>query len=195
MRKLVFATRNHGKLREMRQIVDLPDVELMCLDDLSGIPEIEETGLTFSENATLKARAAMEWSGLPAFADDSGLEVDALGGDPGVYSARYGGCRLSGIDLLLKNLAGVPLCERTARFRCVVAFMEPLDIRPKLFQGTCEGLIINAPRGSNGFGFDPVFYTDELGCTLAEASAEDKNRISHRGKALREMVDFLRNSA
>jgi XTP/dITP diphosphohydrolase len=191
--KLVFATHNRNKLREVRQLLDLPSVELLGLDDLPGMPEVEEDGSTFAENATLKACGVSSWSGLPALADDSGLEVDALDGEPGVYSARYGGPGADAIDLLLHNLEGVPTGKRTARFRCAVAFVDPCNPgRVKLREGICEGFITEAPRGSNGFGFDPVFYMDELGCTFAEAPAEAKHGVSHRGKAIRLMADFLR---
>jgi XTP/dITP diphosphohydrolase len=193
MDKLVFASHNRNKLREVRQLLDLPGVELLCLDDLPDMPEIEETGSSFAENAVLKARGVSEWSGLPALADDSGLEVDALDGEPGVRSARYRAPGISGVELLLRNLEGVPTGNRVARFRCVVAFVDPARPgRVKLREGTCEGIIAMAPRGSNGFGFDPVFYSEELGCTLAEAAPGDKNRISHRGKAVRAMAEFLR---
>jgi len=192
MERLIFASHNRNKLREVRQLLDLPNVELLCLDDLPGMPDIEETGSTFAENAILKARGVSEWSGLPALADDSGLEIDALGGEPGVRSARYGGPGADAIDLLLRNLEDVPTGKRTARFRCVVAFVDPGNPgRVKLREGTCEGIITEVPRGSNGFGFDPVFYMDELGYTLAEAAPEDKNRISHRGRAVRAMAEFL----
>lgn len=190
MSKLVFATHNLGKLREVRQLLNLPQMELLCLDDLPDMPEIEETGKTFAENAILKARGVMEWSGLPTIADDSGLEVDALNGRPGVYSARYGD-GMSGVDRLLGELDGVSYAFRTARFRCVVAFVDAQDNDLILSEGSCEGLITMAPKGFNGFGFDPVFYSDDLGCTLAEADPEDKNRISHRGKAMRQMAGKL----
>lgn len=193
MVKLVFATHNRNKLREVRQLLDVPGLRLLGLDDLPGMPEIEEDGSTFAENAVLKARGVSDWSGLPALADDSGLEVDALGGEPGVRSARYEAPGIGGTELLLRNLEGIPMRDRTARFRCVVAFVDPGNPgRAKLREGTCEGIITMAPRGSNGFGFDPVFYMDELGCTFAEAPAEAKHSVSHRGKAVRAMAEFLR---
>jgi XTP/dITP diphosphohydrolase len=191
--KLVFATHNRNKLREVRQLLDLPkNTKLLSLDDLPDMPKVEENGSTFIENAFMKAREVSSWSGLPTLADDSGLEVDALNGEPSVYSASYGGLGIDAIDLLLHNLEGVPLGKRTAHFRCVVAFVDPYNPgKVKLREGVCDGIITETPRGSNGFGFDPVFYMDELGCTFAEASAEEKHKVSHRGKAIRLMAQFL----
>lgn len=196
--RLVFATRNRGKLSELRQLLALDGVEVLSLDDLP-VPEIEEDGATFAENALLKARGVMEATSLPALADDSGLEVDALDGAPGVHSARYAGPGASDADrveLLLENLRGVPPERRTARFRCAVAFVDPRDPgSPRLHEGSCEGRILDQPRGEGGFGYDPVFYVEELGCTFAEARPEDKNRLSHRGRAMRAMVEELRRLA
>lgn len=195
-RALVFATRNKGKLRELRQLLSLDDVDLLSLDDLPEVPEVEETGETFAENAATKAREVMEATGLPALADDSGLEVDALDGAPGVHSARYAGPGATDeqrFELLLRNLQGVPDVERTARFRCVVAFADPEQPgHVELREGSCEGLILLAPRGQGGFGYDPVFYVEELGQTFAEAAPQDKNRLSHRGRAMAAIADFLR---
>ena len=153
--KLVFATRNGGKLRELRQLLDLEGLEILSLDQLPDAPEIEETGETFADNATLKARGIMEATGLPSLADDSGLVVDALGGAPGVHSARYGGPGATDADrveLLLKNLDGVEEARRTARFRCVVAFADPENPESvELHEGSCEGRILTrrgAPAGS-----------------------------------------------
>lgn len=199
MRRLVFATRNRGKLRELRQLLtpgDFPGgVELLGLDDIQ-VPEIPETGETFAENAEAKARGVMQATGLPALADDSGLEVDALDGAPGVRSARYAGPDASDADriaLLLRSLDGVPARRRSARFRCVVAFVDPADPdRVHLHEGSCEGQILEAPRGSGGFGYDPVFFAPELGQTFAEAPPEQKNRLSHRGRAMRSLIAELR---
>lgn len=195
MRRLVFATRNRGKLAELHQLLALDGVELLGLDDIE-VPEIEETGATFAENATAKAQGVMQATGLPALADDSGLEVDALDGAPGVRSARYAGPDASDADrvaLLLRNLGGVPTERRTARFRCVVAFVDPAaPDQVSLHHGSCEGRIIEQPRGSSGFGYDPVFYVEELGQTFAEAAPADKNRLSHRGQAMRGLVQELR---
>jgi XTP/dITP diphosphohydrolase len=191
MDSLVLATHNRNKLREMRQLLDLPHVRVLCLDDLPGMPEIEETGTTFAENAILKARGVMEWSGLPTIADDSGLEVDALDGRPGVWSSRYGSPNISGLEKLLYEMEDIPLGERIARYRCVIAFVDVPDNGADLCEGSCEGLILYEPRGCNGFGYDPVFWSEELDCTFAEADPDDKNRISHRGKAMRQMAKGL----
>lgn len=194
--KLVFATRNKGKLRELRQLLQLDHLEILALDDIPGTPEVEEDGDTFAENATKKAREIMEATGLPALADDSGLEVDALGGAPGVHSARYAGEDATDgdrINLLLSELQGVPHEQRTARFRCVVAFADPrAPGHVALQQGACEGHILTAPQGENGFGYDPVFYVEEFQQTFAQIPAQQKNSISHRGRAMALMAEHLR---
>jgi len=194
--RLVFATRNQGKLRELRQLLALDGVEVVCLDDLPAAPEIEETGATFADNARLKAEGVMQATGLPSLADDSGLEVDALDGAPGVHSARYAGPGATDdqrLDLLLEHLREVPAGRRSARFRCAVAFADPA--RPgavELCEGSCEGRILFDRRGSGGFGYDPVFFVEQLGQTFAEAAPEQKNRISHRGRAMVRMAAYLR---
>jgi len=197
-RRLVFATRNQGKLRELRQLLsDLPGLQVVSLDDLPGAPEVEEDRDTFAGNATKKAVETMRFCGLPVLADDSGLEVDALDSAPGVRSARYAGEGASDadrIDLLLRNLRGIPEARRTARFRCAVVLADPA--RPQgeveLREGACEGRILTEPRGAGGFGYDPVFLVPGEGLTFAELSAGRKNAISHRGRAVRAMVDYLR---
>ncbi|MFN3652044.1 MAG: XTP/dITP diphosphatase [Armatimonadota bacterium] len=181
--RLVVATKNPGKIRELRALLaDLP-VELLSTE---GMDEVEETGSTFAENAELKARAAASWSGEWALADDSGLEVDALDGAPGVHSNRFAGENTTEAqrnERLLQLLQGVPAEQRTARYRAVVAIAAP-DGRIWLTEGACEGVIVNVPRGEGGFGYDPHFYLPEFGCTMAELPPETKNRISHRGRAL-----------
>ncbi len=196
--KIIFATGNRGKLSELTQLLGyVHDLDLLTLKDLPGAPEVVEDRDTFAGNAAKKAQEIMEYANMPALADDSGLEVDALDGAPGVYSARYAGEGASDEDrlrLLLKNMEEVPEGMRTARFRCVVAFVEPNapdDV--KLCSGSCEGIILKAPRGHNGFGYDPVFFSPELGMTFAEAAAESKNRISHRGQAMQEMARHIRS--
>ena len=196
--KLLFATGNQGKLRELRQMLGyIHELELLSMADIPGLPDVVEDRDTFAGNAEKKAREIMAATNLPVLADDSGLEVDALDGAPGVYSARYAGEGASDLDrlrLLLKNLQGVPEGMRTARFRCVVAFMEPSQPeKVKLCHGSCDGVILEAPRGDNGFGYDPVFFTPGLGATFAQAEAEAKNRISHRGQAMMEMARYLRH--
>ena len=195
--KLLFATNNQGKLRELRQMLGpIHELDLMSMGDFPGLPEVVEDRDTFAGNAEKKAREIMAATSLPALADDSGLEVDALDGAPGVYSARYAGDSATDeerLQLLLKNLRGVPEAMRTARFRCVVAFVEPN--RPdhvQLCHGKCEGIILEEPRGKNGFGYDPVFFSPELGVTFAQAEGEAKNRISHRGQAMMGMARHLK---
>lgn len=192
MSRLLFATRNRGKLAELRALVAPHGIEVDSLDDVDAPGEVEEDGETFTANAEKKARAALAATGLPALADDSGLEVDALDGAPGVRSARYAG---PGQDdaannaKLLAALAGVPDARRTARFRCALAFVDGAGTLT-VAEGTLEGRIGHAPRGAGGFGYDPLFLLPD-GRTLAELSAAEKNAISHRGQALRKMAPHL----
>ncbi len=193
MTKLLLATGNDAKVREYRNLLrDLPfDVVTPSDEGLTGV--VEEVGCTLEENAALKATALAADSGLLALADDSGLEVDALGGEPGVLSARYAGEGASDEDrirYLLSKMKDVPWPERTARFRCVIALANP-EGDVLLCNGECPGAITLEPRGDHGFGYDPVFYVPELGRTMAELSPEDKNRISHRGRAAREAHHIL----
>jgi len=185
MSDLLIATRNPGKLREFAQIFADLGMNLRSLDDLGISAEIEETGTTFAANAQLKAEGYMRLSGLPALADDSGLEVAALDGAPGVYSARYGGVTgVAQLDYLLQQLEGVPVEARQARFVCVIALARPGGAT-EFVAGTLSGEIAPAPRGTGGFGYDPVFYLPEAGKTLAELPPEHKNAISHRAAAAR----------
>jgi XTP/dITP diphosphohydrolase len=183
----LVATHNPGKVREYREIlVDLP-LDVTYLDAEGVTEEVDETGVTFAENAILKATIYARLSGMLTWADDSGLEVDALDGAPGVYSARYAGPGASDADRyrkLLAALADVPWARRTARFRCTVALAEP-DGDVRTADGACEGVIAFGPAGSNGFGYDPVFYMPERDATMAQLDAEVKNVISHRGRAAR----------
>jgi XTP/dITP diphosphohydrolase len=191
--KLLFATRNRGKLAELRQLTAELQLEVLSLDDVE-VPEVDETGTTFAENAELKARAVCKATGLPCLADDSGLEVDALDGQPGVHSARYAGPGASDrdrIDKLLRALQDLPDQRRTARFRCVIAYVVTPDAPAVFAKGSVEGRILHAPSGDGGFGYDPVFYVETLGCTFAEARPEQKNQLSHRGIAMREMAKLL----
>jgi XTP/dITP diphosphohydrolase len=193
-RTVVLATGNAGKLREMREIMAPWDVEVRSVDEYAR-PTVDETGLTFVENALLKARHAAAASGLPAIADDSGLEVDALRGAPGIRSARYAGPDASdeaNNERLLRDLAGTEPRERTARYRCAMVFLRwAEDPAPLIAQAAWEGTIAHAPRGSGGFGYDPLFLVDEGARTAAELTAEDKNRRSHRGQALRRLIEAL----
>ncbi len=193
-RRVVLASGNKGKVREINQILAGLHIEVVPQTDFD-VPEIEETGLTFVENAILKARNAARHTGLPAIADDSGLEVDALKGAPGIYSARYAGPGASdeaNLQKLLAELKDVPEAERTARFQCLMVYMEhELDPTPVICQGTWEGRIAFEPAGENGFGYDPVFFVPAQNCTSAQLPPETKNRLSHRGQALRLLVEAL----
>ncbi len=194
MRKIVLATGNPGKVREFNAVLADFHLEIVPQSAL-GVPEAAETGLTFVENAILKARNAARHTGLPALADDSGLAVDALDGAPGIYSARYAGHGASdrtNLDKLLAELLDVPEARRTARFQCVLALLHhPADPIPLICQGTWEGAITFAPRGANGFGYDPVFLVMDQGKTSAELEPAVKNRLSHRGQALAQLVRTL----
>lgn len=185
--KLVLASKNAHKLAEMQTILGQLGLEVVLESDVGVDVEVEETGTTFEENALLKARAVMEASGMAAIADDSGLMVDALHGEPGVYSARYGGLDTDAARtaLLLDRLRDVPMEQRTARFVSAIVCALP-DGRVVTARGCCEGTILTAPAGQNGFGYDPVFYVPELGMTFAQADGAEKNAVSHRGNALKE---------
>ena len=192
-RKLLIATHNAGKLRELAELLGGIPYQLVSLSDVGIVEDVEETGQTFEENAALKAETYRDLSGLPTLADDSGLEVDALDGEPGVRSARYAGEDATDADrvaLLLRNLADAPSEERTARFRCVIA-VAASGQRTRLYDGACEGLIVNEPRGDNGFGYDPVFLVSGEGLTMAELPSERKNAVSHRAVAARKAAGDL----
>jgi XTP/dITP diphosphohydrolase len=192
-KRLVVATANLGKLREFRSLLAGLPYELSSLAEL-GLPSPAETGSSFLENATLKARHAAASSGFAAVADDSGIEVDALGGAPGIHSARYAG---AGADdsannaKLMNALRGVPAEQRRARYRCALVLVETLDAAPITAEAAWEGLILDAPRGSGGFGYDPYFWLPELDKTAAELTPDEKNRLSHRGKAMRALREAL----
>lgn len=205
VRKLVIATRNRGKLREFRRLFEGLPYEVLSLGDVGIESDVEETGSTFEENAILKARAYAGMSGELTLADDSGLEVDALDGGPGVKSARYSGQGdEANNDLLLKNLRGVEGESRSARYRVVLALVDPdasggPPVTPVTEEGVCEGVIAPAPAGDNGFGYDPLFFVSPPGSfggrTMAQLSAEEKDSISHRGVAARAMASVLREMA
>lgn len=193
-KKIVLASNNKGKVREIGQLLAGFNMEVLPQSEFN-IEEVDETGLTFVENAILKARNAAEHSGLPAIADDSGLEVDALKGAPGIYSARFAGVGASdeqNLQKLLADLQDVPEAERTARFQCLMVYMRHgTDPTPLICQGTWEGIITNEPKGESGFGYDPVFFVPTHNCTSAQLPAETKNELSHRGQALRLLIDAL----
>ncbi|MDR2877905.1 MAG: RdgB/HAM1 family non-canonical purine NTP pyrophosphatase [Chromatiales bacterium] len=186
-RRIVLASGNAGKLREFSALLAGSGFEFVRQSDLH-VPEADETGLTFVENAIIKARNAAEHTGLPALADDSGLEVDALAGEPGIYSSRYagpGGDNGANVIKLLAALKDVPHAERTARFRCLIVYLRhAADPTPLICQGTWEGHILDAPRGNGGFGYDPVFLVPSYECSAAELPAKIKNQLSHRGQAM-----------
>ena len=193
-RRIVLATGNAGKLKEIREIFSGVDVGIVAQSDFDT-PEAIEDGLSFVENAIIKARNAAVHTGLAALSDDSGIEVDALNGEPGIHSARYAADDESNIQRLLRELEGVPEEKRTARFQCVMVYLRHAnDPVPVIAQGAWEGKILMSPQGQGGFGYDPVFYVPELDCSAAELSAADKNRLSHRGKALGQMLDYLASS-
>lgn len=196
MQKVVLATGNPGKVRELADLLADFGLDVVAQTAL-GVEPAEETGLTFIENAILKARHAAQITGLPAIADDSGLAVDALGGAPGIYSARYAGPQASdqqNLDKLLVALQDVPPGRRAAQFHCVLVYMRHAqDPTPLVFHGCWAGEIALAPAGAGGFGYDPIFYVPELGCTAAELTRDEKGAVSHRGKALKLMLAAMSN--
>jgi XTP/dITP diphosphohydrolase len=193
-KRIVLASNNPGKVREINQMLGGLQLAVVLQSDFK-VPEVEETGLTFVENALLKARHAARHTGLPAVADDSGIEVDYLNGAPGIYSARYAGKSASdeqNLRKLLADLDGIPEAERTARFQCLMVYLRhEFDPTPVICRGTWEGRIALEPHGANGFGYDPVFFVPTHGCSAAELPPEVKNKLSHRGQALRKMVEAL----
>ncbi len=196
--RIVLASNNLGKVREIGQLLADQNIEVLPQNNFD-VPEAEETGLTFVENAILKARNAAHYTGLPAIADDSGIEVDALKGAPGIYSARLAGVDASNeenLQKLLQELKDVPENKRAARFQCLMVYMRhENDPTPLICQGTWEGRILFEPTGTGGFGYDPVFYVPEHNCASAELTPEDKNRLSHRGQALRQLLAALKQMA
>ncbi|MCD7864724.1 MAG: XTP/dITP diphosphatase [Clostridiales bacterium] len=186
-KRIIFATNNKNKMTEIRQILDDPDWEILSMREAGIELDIEENGTTFEENALIKAQAVSAYCDEIVLADDSGLEIDYLNREPGVYSARYGGRDTSyeiKNQMLLDRLQGVPRERRTARFVCAIAAVVP-GRDPMVVRGTIEGYIGEKPAGENGFGYDPIFYVEDLNCSTAELSPEEKNARSHRGNALR----------
>jgi XTP/dITP diphosphohydrolase len=198
MKQIVLASSNPGKVREINRLLAGLGLQVHTQSEY-GIVDAEETGLTFVENAIIKARNASRHTGLPAIADDSGIEVDALNGAPGIYSARYAGPGASdqaNLEKLLDALQDVPEARRSARFQCLMVYLRHAeDPTPIICQGTWEGSILTEPRGENGFGYDPVFYVPTHGCSSAELAADVKNSLSHRGQALRRLVAALQQAA
>lgn len=193
--RLLVGTGNPGKAQEFRELLDGLPVELVTPSDIGLDIEVEETGDTLEENALIKAQAYANAGGMTTLADDSGLFVDALGGEPGVHSARYGapdaGTDEDRVQLLLRNLADVPEEERDAAFRCVIVIAEPDEDIVRMAKGELRGIIGQSPRGTNGFGYDPVFVVREYGKTVAELDSETKNALSHRGRASRSAREII----
>lgn len=195
MLTLLLATTNVHKLNEFRAIFQSLPFTMLSLRDIQLDMDVEETGTTFEENAIIKARAYARAANMLALADDSGLEIDALGGEPGVYSARFAGRETpyeERFRLILERLRDVPLSQRTARFRCAIALAEPSGFI-QVVDGSIEGVIAQEPRGKNGFGYDPIFFVREFGMTTAEMAPEEKHRISHRGRAAEAARRLLEN--
>ncbi len=196
-RQIVLASNNPGKVREIAQLLATLDLSVLPQSQFD-VPDVEETGLTFVENAILKARNAARKTGLAAIADDSGLEVDALDGAPGIHSSRYAGVGSSdqaNLDKLLQALTDVPQGDRSARFQCLMVYLaHEHDPTPLICQGAWEGRILFEPRGDNGFGYDPVFFVPTHNCSSAELPPEIKNELSHRGQALRKLIEALRSN-
>ncbi len=192
---LLVATHNQGKVREFREMLSDLQIEFVSLDELGVTMDVEETGSTFRENALLKARAYAQETGLLTLADDSGLQVDALHGDPGIYTGRYGGAGLTHEEryrYLLANLTAVSPTERTATFRCVIVLISPEGTLLGEAEGVCPGMIAQEPQGEGGFGYDPIFYLPDRQQTMAQVGATVKHQISHRGQALRQIEPLLR---
>jgi len=198
MTQIVLASNNQGKVREIGQMLAELKLEVVPQSTFN-IEDAEETGLTFVENAIIKARHASAEAGLPAIADDSGLEVDALKGAPGIYSARFAGKDASdeqNLQKLLSELENIPEAQRTARFQCLMVYMRHAqDPTPIICQGTWEGIITMEPKGNNGFGYDPVFFVPDQQCTSAQLAPKVKNQLSHRGQALCLLVEALGHSS
>lgn len=193
MKKVLIATNNKGKAKDFEALFKPFGIEVLTLNDIEQDIDVEETGVTFEENAILKAETVSKLLGVMVISDDSGLEIDKLNGAPGVYSARYAGSLKSdeaNIEKVLTELQGVPETERTARFRCVLAVAGP-NQKTVTFSGSCEGKILTGKRGTNGFGYDPIFYLPQMDRAMAELSPEEKGQISHRGAALQQLKEHL----
>jgi len=198
MEKIVLASNNAGKVKEIHSLLKDFDIDVVSQSEFD-VDSVAETGLTFVENAIIKARYAALKTGLPAIADDSGIEVDALNGAPGIYSARFSGEDANAKDnnkKLLESLKGIPKEQRTARYQCVMVFMRhAADPTPIIATGSWEGIILESAKGSGGFGYDPLFYVPTHQCSAAELSAELKNKLSHRAKALVSLLHKLQEAA
>jgi XTP/dITP diphosphohydrolase len=193
VREIIIATKNAGKVKDFETLFSPKGFKVKSLLDFPEIEDVEETGVTFAENATLKAEAISSALNKPVIADDSGLAIDALNGEPGVYSARYAGENKddnANIEKVLQKLNDVPFEKRTARFHCALAIAVP-GKRTEIVEGTCEGHILEEKRGKNGFGYDPIFFVEKWRCSMAELSKEQKNQISHRANALKKLAPLI----
>ncbi|MGB3565817.1 MAG: XTP/dITP diphosphatase [Priestia megaterium] len=193
MREIIIATKNAGKVKDFETLFSPKGFKVKSLLDFPEIEDVEETGVTFAENATLKAEAISSALNTPVIADDSGLAIDALNGEPGVYSARYAGESKddnANIEKVLQKLNDVPFEKRTARFHCALAIAVP-GKRTEIVEGTCEGHILEEKRGENGFGYDPIFFIEKWRCSMAELTKEQKNQISHRANALKRLAPLI----
>ncbi|MEI2326839.1 XTP/dITP diphosphatase [Priestia megaterium] len=193
MREIIIATKNAGKVKDFETLFSPKGFKVKSLLDFPEIEDVEETGVTFAENATLKAEAISSALNKPVIADDSGLAIDSLNGEPGVYSARYAGENKddnANIEKVLQKLNDVPFEKRTARFHCALAIAVP-GKRTEIVEGTCEGHILEEKRGENGFGYDPIFFVEKWRCSMAELTKEQKNQISHRANALKKLAPLI----
>jgi XTP/dITP diphosphohydrolase len=193
VREIIIATKNAGKVKDFETLFSPKRFKVKSLLDFPEIEDVEETGVTFAENATLKAETISSALNKPVIADDSGLAIDALNGEPGVYSARYAGENKddnANIEKVLQKLSDVPFEKRTARFHCALAIAVP-GKRTEIVEGTCEGRILEEKRGENGFGYDPIFFVEKWNCSMAELSKEQKNQISHRANALQKLAPLI----
>jgi XTP/dITP diphosphohydrolase len=193
VREIIIATKNAGKVKDFETLFSSKGFKVKSLLDFTEIEDVEETGVTFAENATLKAEAISSALNKPVIADDSGLAIDALNGEPGVYSARYAGENKddnANIEKVLQKLNDVPFEKRTARFHCALAIAVP-GKRTEIVEGTCEGHILEEKRGENGFGYDPIFFVEKWRCSMAELTKEQKNQISHRANALKRLAPLI----
>ncbi|MGE7715416.1 XTP/dITP diphosphatase [Priestia megaterium] len=193
MREIIIATKNAGKVKDFETLFSSKGFKVKSLLDFTEIEDVEETGVTFAENATLKAEAISSALNKPVIADDSGLAIDALNGEPGVYSARYAGENKddnANIEKVLQKLNDVPFEKRTARFHCALAIAVP-GKRTEIVEGTCEGHILEEKRGENGFGYDSIFFVEKWRCSMAELTKEQKNQISHRANALKRLAPLI----
>ncbi|MCI4624130.1 non-canonical purine NTP pyrophosphatase [Priestia megaterium] len=193
MHEIIIATKNAGKVKDFETLFSPKGFKVKSLLDFPEIEDVEETGVTFAENATLKAEAISSALNKPVIADDSGLAIDALNGEPGVYSARYAGENKddnANIEKVLQKLNDVPFEKRTARFHCALAIAVP-GKRTEIVEGTCEGHILEEKRGENGFGYDPIFFVEKWRCSMAELTKGQKNQISHRANALKKLAPLI----